>query len=323
MKKARFTPHTLQNVIDFGFTEPSIEKKSPYPEIRTATASFDADRKLIRYLSFGSGSSGNASYVGSEEGGMLIDAGVKPEIILPALASNGLRMESVKGILLTHDHNDHVKYAYKLLRTYRHLHLFCTNRVLKGMMQRHKISKRIQDFHVPIYKEIPFRLLDFEITAFDVPHDGTDNMGFHLSLDDRSICIATDMGAISERAEYYMSKSNYLVIESNYDSEMLRLGHYPEYLKARIRTSLGHMDNNDTASFLARVMKKDIKYVFLCHLSQDNNTPEKAFETVRSTLVDAGYSVGTSEETLEDRKADVRLMVLPRFQPTRLFVFRD
>ncbi len=154
---------------------PFEEWGNPYDSVsRQETPSLTP--KPLYFCSFGSGSSGNSCYVGSREGGLIVDVGVRDVEIEKGLAANGISMSHVKGVLLTHDHSDHVKYVYSLLRNHRHLKLFCTNRVLNGILRRHSISKRIKEYHVPIFKEIPFKMLDFEITAFEVPHDGTDNM---------------------------------------------------------------------------------------------------------------------------------------------------
>lgn len=281
-----------------------------------------ASGRLLYYLSMGSGSSGNSCYVGTSEGGVIIDAGVKADFIESTLKSNGIDMKKVAGILLTHDHSDHVHYVYTLLRAHKHLRLFCTNRVLSGILRRHSISKRIKEYHTPIFKEIPFKLGALEITAFDVPHDGSDNMGFSIEYDDRRFVLATDLGEVTERARHYMGKANYLVIEANYDLKMLLAGKYPDYLKARIQTSQGHLDNMQTAAFLKEIVTPQLSHIFLCHLSQDNNTPQKALSAVRDSLIGAGLKVGNAEGTIEDRASDVQLMALPRFEPTRLFVFR-
>lgn len=287
----------------------------------------------INFISFGSGSSGNSCYLGITEdgkkkGGVIVDAGVKAEDIMDTLHENGVPMSLVHGILLTHDHSDHVKYAYQLLKANRHMRLYCTNRVLNGLLRRHGISRLIKNYHVPIFKEIPFKVAGFEVTAFDVPHDGSDNMGFSLLYDNRNFVLATDMGSVSERARYYISRAHYLVIESNYDLRMLREGKYPEYLKARIQNpGLGHMDNRETSKFLREMLESQgservLQYVFLCHLSKDNNNPEIALECVRAGLNDAGLIVGTACNTQADRNADIQLMALPRFEPSRWFVFR-
>lgn len=280
------------------------------------------EERLLYYISFGSGSSGNSCYLGTRTSGLIIDAGIRADIVEQTLDSYGISMKNVKGLLLTHDHGDHVRYSYNLLRTHRHIKLFCTNRVLNGLLRRHSISRRIREYHVPIFKEIPFRMMDFEITAFEVPHDGTDNMGFSISFDGRRFVLATDLGAVSERARHYISQANYLVIESNYDAVMLRDGRYPEYLKARIVTERGHMDNADTAHFLREIIHPGLSHIFLCHLSKDNNTPAKALKATRDELEAKGLRIGAGQETLSDLKADVQLMALPRFDPTRLFIFR-
>lgn len=278
--------------------------------------------RLLRYISLGSGSSGNSCYVGTSRGGIIIDAGVKSDVIESSLKANGIDIRKVAGVLLTHDHSDHVRYVYTLLRNNKHLRLFCTNRVLTGILRRHSISKRIKDYHQPIFKEIPFKLFDLEITAFEVPHDGSDNMGFSIEFDDRRFVLATDLGAVTERARHYMSRANYLVIEANYDLHMLLTGRYPDYLKARIQTESGHLDNLQTAAFLKEIINPKLRYIFLCHLSQDNNTPQKALSAVRDALTSAGKKVGNALETIDDRDADVQLLALPRFETTRLFVFR-
>ncbi len=278
--------------------------------------------KLLYYISLGSGSSGNCCYLGTQNGGILIDAGIKADDVASVLKANGIDMSMVKAIVLTHDHSDHVKHIYSLVRNYKHLKVFCTNRVFNGIMRRHNISKRLKDYHTPIFKEIPFKICDLELTAFEVPHDGSDNMGFSIMFDKRSFVLATDLGAVTERARHYMSLANYLVIEANYDLHMLKAGRYPDYLKARIQTEMGHMDNTHTAAFLKEIINPGLSHIFLCHLSQDNNTPEKALMAVRGALEEAGKKVGKGENSLEDRKADVQLMALPRFEPTPLFVFR-
>lgn len=309
--------------------QPEIPFEEWATESRSDRASGDPYRKdqtpserIINFISFGSGSSGNSCYIGTRRGGVIIDAGVRADTIEATLKANGIPMSKVYGLLLTHDHSDHVRFAYTLLRNNKHLKLFCSNRVINGILKRHNISKRIKEYHVPVFKEIPFKIIDFEITAFDVPHDGTDNMGFSLTYDNRNFVIATDLGAVTERAHHYLSRANYLVIEANYDLKMLLNGSYPEYLKARIQTEKGHMDNVATAAFIKEIINPELKYIFLCHLSQDNNTPELALEAVTKALKEAGKTIGTACETLEDRKADVQLMALPRFEPTRWFVFR-
>lgn len=314
-----------QYTIDF--SESENQTSAPYviqnQEIdEDLRLSIEKEEQTLRYISFGSGSSGNSCYIGTRKGGIIIDAGVSPDIVKEILKKNGIKEKEIKAVLLTHDHSDHVKYSYKFVRAFQETRLFCTNRIITGILRKHSISRRLKDYHQPIFKEIPFKICDFEITAFEVPHDGSDNMGFNIKFHNRNFVLATDLGAITDRARHYMSQAEFLVIEANYDDAMLTVGPYPQYLKTRIRTQNGHMDNADTARFLTEIASGPLKYIFLCHLSLDNNSPQKALQTVGDALREAGYKVGDASESIQDRNSDLHLCVLPRFEATRLFSFR-
>ena len=272
----------------------------------------------ILFLSFGSGSSGNCTYIGTRDKGILIDAGVDNKFVEKELLRNGIYSSAVKGIVLTHDHGDHIRYVYSLLRSNRAWGLYCTPKVLNGILRRHNISRRIKDYHHAIYKEFPFELGGFQITAFEVNHDGSDNAGFFLKRDEFTFAMATDLGSIGERVDYYMRQASHVMIETNYDSEMLIRGRYPEYLKARIIADNGHLDNVDAAEYLSKIYTSRLKHVFLCHLSKDNNTPEKALNAVKSTLNSLNIKVGDCSNSPEALNADVQLMALPRFESSGL-----
>lgn len=273
----------------------------------------------IRFISFGSGSSGNCSYIGTDTAGFLIDAGVSPDKVIPELKRRGISMSQVKGICITHDHADHIRYVYKILKKHPHMALFCTPKTLGGIFRRHSLSPRLRDYHRAIYIETPFKIGPFEITAFNVLHDGTDNVGFYIDLDGRSFAVATDLGSISDRVDYYMRKANFIMLESNYDAAMLRDGHYPVYLKARIAADNGHLDNAVAARFLSEIWTPSLSHIFLCHLSHDNNTPEIALSEVTSAFTQRGITVGDASGSIESRQAQVQLCALPRFDPSAFF----
>lgn len=305
--------------------QPQIPLPNQEPEsvrVRQRVQEQDRRHSPLYYMSFGSGSSGNSCYIGTNAGGVIVDAGVRADVIVNSLKENGIDMRHVKGVCLTHDHSDHVRYIYQLVKTHKHIKVYSTLRVLNAILRRHGISKRIKEFHQPIFKEIPFHVADFEITAFDVPHDASDNAGFHIQAPSgKTFVMATDLGAVTPRAFHYISQANYLMIEANYDAQMLRRGPYPEYLKARIATDHGHLDNADTAKLLSQIADPKLKHVFLCHLSNDNNTPEKALSAVRAAIESKGLTVGSGMETLADRASDIQLQALPRFEPTRWYIF--
>ncbi|MCH5213913.1 MAG: MBL fold metallo-hydrolase [Muribaculaceae bacterium] len=319
-KKIVFAGESLE--FDEWMTPGGVSPNRRVEEIVPAAKPGENIDRRIFYQSFGSGSSGNCCYVGTANGGLLIDAGVREDEVEAELKANGVSMEKVKGILLTHDHSDHIKYVYKILRNHKGISLFCTNRVMNGILRHHNVVRRIKDYHVPIFKEIPFKVADFEVTAFEGSHDSTDSMGFSLEYAGRKFVLATDTGVITPRARHYIREARYLVIEANYDLKMLLQGPYPQYLKARIVTSTGHMDNEDTAKFLKEEYQEGMKKIFLCHLSKENNTPEIALRVVKAALEERGLKVGNGDEGAEDRAADVSLMALPRTEATRWFVFR-
>lgn len=276
----------------------------------------------LRFMSFGSGSSGNCSYVGTENGGILVDAGVDYENVIEKLRLNGVTPNMIKGVCLTHDHSDHIRYAYAICRKYKHIRIYCTNRALNGILKRHNVSRRIKEYHQPIFKEIPFKLGDLTVTAFDVPHDGLDNVGFFIEYGESKFAIATDLGEVTVRAHHYMSQADFLVIEANYDLEMLENGTYAEYLKNRIKLRTGHLDNEDTARFVSEIYTEKLRNIFLCHLSNDNNTPDKAVSVVKAALEAKGVTVGTAQGAPEDYDKDVQLMALPRYDCSPWFMLR-
>lgn len=281
----------------------------------------DHSAEQLRFVSFGSGSSGNCAFVGSLKCGVLIDAGVDADKVDTGLKANGINADRVAGIIITHDHGDHVRFAYTLLRRHPHMKLWATPRCFNGILRRHSISRRIKDYHAPVYKEFTFNIGPLAITPFETSHDGTDNVGFCLEYQGHTLVVATDTGFITERTDFYIRKATELVIEANYDAEMLRRCQRPEYLKARIASEHGHMDNADTAAYLARIWTSRLTHIYLCHLSEDTNTPDLALGTVRHALEAAGVTVGDGSGRLDQRCADVQLTALPRFDTSPLTIF--
>lgn len=283
----------------------------------------------MRYISFGSGSSGNCAYIGYDSGegrstGVLIDAGVEPDIVYEALRDNKIDIRNISGILLTHDHGDHVKFVYTLLRANKHMVVYTTMRTMTGLLRRHNISSRIKDYQRIIYIEHPFEAAKFNITAFRTSHDGTENVGYSIETRDgqHRFVIATDTGIVTPEADNYLKKANYIVIESNYDHRMLMNGPYPEFLKARIVGDRGHLDNRITAQYLKSIVNPGLSHIFLCHLSEENNTPEIALEQTRSALKSLGLKIGDPANPLMTSDTDIALAVLPRRKVTTQFILR-
>lgn len=288
-------------------TEPDNPLAQPIDGLR--------ERDCIYFISFGSGSSGNTALVADNTGGFLIDAGVDLTKVTDTLAQIGFSMKDIKGIILTHDHSDHVHYVYSYVRRNPHIGVYCTPRAFNGIMRRHGISRRLKDYHHAIHPEIPFTLAGFQITAFSVSHDGTDNAGFFITRADGSgprLAVATDLGCITDRVDYYMRRATHIVIESNYDATMLRNGPYPAHLKARIASDTGHLDNLVAAGYIASIASPELCQVMLCHLSQDNNRPEIATAAMTNAL----------NHLPEISDTPIGVCALPRLTPSTLFTLR-
>ena len=293
--------------------------------------------KGLCFISFSSGSSGNCAYLGTPRGGILIDAGIREPVkyhrkkknpdrqdvptldqAFAELERNGVSADMVKGVLLTHAHQDHMRCLYPAV-TRCNCSVFCTMGVMSQLIQRCRISGRITDRHVPIFKEIPFRIMDMEITAFETSHD-VKSVGFSIEYEGERFVVATDMGIITERAAHYMSQANYLMIECNYDLEMLENGTYSAMLKDRVKGSKGHLDNVVSARFVAEHYHEGLRYAFLCHLSKDNNTEEIALNTMRNALEARGLSVGDGSNSASQIDRDIQIYALPRYNSSDFFV---
>lgn len=272
----------------------------------------------LRFMSLGSGSSGNCAYVGTPQCGLIIDAGVDNKFVMSELARNGIDPDTIRGVLLTHDHGDHVRYVYALVRHQRDWKIYATPRTIEGIFRRHNISRRIRDYHSPIYKEHEYLFDDIKVVPFATSHDGADNMGYFISMGDTRLSVCTDTGVITERADFYLQQSTAIMIESNYDEHMLTYGPYREYLKARIRSEIGHLDNMDAARYIASIYKPTLTHVLLCHLSEENNTPEIALAAMTDSLKGEGIDIALSSGDI--RKGSVYLSALPRYRSSELYV---
>ena len=265
----------------------------------------------IKFLSLASGSSGNCYYLGTETYGILIDSGIGVRTIKKSLKEYGLALERVKAVFITHDHADHIKSVGTLGEKYG-IPVYTTPEIHVGINKNYCMTEKLTSASVRyIHKEEPIQLEDFKITAFEVPHDGTDNVGYCMEADNKVFSFLTDMGEITPTAAQYIRKTNYLVIEANYDEEMLQMGPYPQHLKVRIAGPNGHMSNRDTATFLAENLNENLKNIWLCHLSKDNNHPDLALKTFEYIFRSKGIIVGK----------DVQLAALKRLTPSEFHEF--
>lgn len=266
----------------------------------------------LTFFSLASGSSGNCYYLGAPGYGLLIDAGIGIRTIRKVLKERSVGLSQVMAVLVTHDHADHIKTA-GYLGEKTGIPVYTTEDVHQGMAKSRYMEETLTTSRRVIEKEVPFFIRDFEVTAFPVPHDSTDNVGYYIRYGKHHFTIATDVGHINGKVSEYICKANHLVLEANYDEEMLRQGKYPQFLKERIAGPIGHLSNQEAAEFLATHYTPDLKNIWLCHLSRDNNHPELAYKTVCLRLSEEGIRVGK----------DVSLVALKRSTPSDVYEFDD
>ena len=177
---------------------------------------------MLRFISFGSGSSGNCYYLFTETDSLLIDVGVGIRTLKKHFHNYGLRFEDVHNILITHDHADHVKSVGSLSNDY-HLPVYTTRKVHSGIENNYCVRKKINGANVHVVeKGVPFVLGEFRITPFGVPHDSTDNVGYQVECGGVTFCLITDVGHITDEMKAFIGRANYLVLEANHDEEMLQ-----------------------------------------------------------------------------------------------------
>lgn len=243
------------------------------------------------FFSLGSGSCGNCYYLGNSNYGILIDAGIGPRIIKKRLAEHGVDISSIYAVLITHDHYDHIK-SVGYLGDKLTIPVYATREVHRGISKCPLVKGNLNGSAKYIEKGTPFQIEDFRITAFNVPHDSSDNAGFFIEFGNHKLTFATDVGCITDELRHYVANCHHLVIESNYDEEMLQNGRYPYYLKQRITSGSGHLSNREAAQFLAENFSSRLQNIWLCHLSGDNNHPDLAYNTTKTELERRGISVG-------------------------------
>lgn len=266
----------------------------------------------LRFLSLGSGSSGNCYYVGTMSKGLLIDAGIGIRNMKKRLTEAGLSFEHLWGVLITHDHIDHIR-SVGAVALRHHIPVYTTAEIHKGIARCRMLGDKTIPAPRYIKKGETLEIGSFQVTAFSVSHDGTDNVGYSIQYNGKRFTIATDLGYICENCAPYIKQANYLVIEANYDTQMLETGRYPRYLKSRISSKTGHLSNDEAAHFLAENYAPHLSHIYLCHLSQENNMPELAHHIIERELKSKGILVGK----------DVQLHALPRTKASDVFILES
>lgn len=260
---------------------------------------------MIKFCSLYSGSSGNSIFVGVGSTKLLIDAGMSAKRIIEALASIGENPCELGAILITHEHIDHVRGAGILSRKLN-IPVFANRNTWNAMssMLGTVSSENIAHF---ITGE-RFGIGEITIDTFPIPHDAIEPVGYNFFAEGKKVTVATDIGHINLDLLSRLEASDLLLLESNHDVEMLRIGPYPWHLKKRIAGDHGHLSNETAGKVIAYMAEKGTKRFLLGHLSRENNFPELAYQTVCNALSEKQMCVGTDvllDVVLRDRIGEV------------------
>lgn len=248
---------------------------------------------LAKFCPLFSGSKGNSFYAGSDDFGVLIDAGRSAKQIENALRLNGIDVHSVQAIFITHEHADHVN-GLRVFASRYGIRVFASAGTISALERMGVLNGKFP------YATIDGRGVDIDgmsVTPFSTSHDSSESVGYIVkTTDSKKLAFATDIGVVSESVRRSITGCDLVVLESNHDVHMLQSGEYPYYLKRRILSDRGHLSNDACARELPQIVKSGAKHIVLAHLSEENNVPQLAYETSLCSLTMSGFSRGRDFE---------------------------
>ena len=246
----------------------------------------------LQFCPLFSGSSGNSVYVGYGDTHILIDAGVSCKKLMLELDSIGVSPDSISSILITHEHSDHISGAGVFTRK-NSCDIYATNETWTAM--KGSLGK-VENAHIrEIVPDEDFFIGQLNIRPFSTPHDAAGSVGYVITAPDgASLALATDMGYASRNCVSAITGANAVLLEFNYDEDMLMFGPYPYDLKRRIRSNKGHLSNADGADLACKLVKNGTKCLVLSHLSKENNMPEIAMQVCKTRLEEENLSANVT-----------------------------
>lgn len=261
-------------------------------------------------MSLGSGSSGNCYLLQSGETSILLDAGISMRSLKKHLKDYGISLEKdISAVFVTHDHADHIKSVGSIAGDCGKT-IYATRLVHEGIANNRCLRITIpSDRMAFVEKGTMLKMGNLCITPFDVPHDSRDCVGYVVEADGVRFCLITDVGHVTDTIREQVGLANYLVLESNHDVNMLLMGKYSPFLKNRISSDKGHLSNEQAASLLAESATPNLRHVWLCHLSEENNHPVLARKTAEAVLRSYGIVPGV----------DFELDILKRKTPSEMY----
>lgn len=236
-----------------------------------------------------SSSKGNSVFVGDNRSGILVDIGCSYKALKSSLDLCGIPFEAVKAVVITHEHTDHVKGLFQFTK-HTDIPVFAS----VGTARRLYADNLVNPGTVIHYcDELGTAPIDMDISAFHTPHDSAESVGYTFSFGEHKVALCTDLGYVTNEVKENLLGCDTVYLEANYDKELLRRNtSYPPYLKKRISSDKGHLSNNDSADFCAKLVQSGTRRLILGHLSKENNTADTAYKTVSANLSDNGMICG-------------------------------
>jgi len=243
----------------------------------------------FKVCSLFSGSSGNSTYIGTDRTHILVDAGVSMKNIVAGLSQINVDSRDLKGILVTHEHSDHITSVGAISRKFN-VPIYANESTWQAMESKlgriDAVNRRV------FYNDMDFYIQDINVQPYQIPHDAADPVGFSFFYKNKKISITTDLGHTNKKIIKNVMDSDLVILEANHDENMLKAGPYPNYLKKRILGRKGHLSNEDTGHALLEMIKGKVTHVLLAHLSRENNYPQLAYQTVVDILKSNGVEAG-------------------------------
>ncbi len=237
---------------------------------------------MFQFCSLYSGSSGNCSFLQTNTTKILIDAGESAKKIEEALKKIDIEPSSIDGIFITHEHSDHIKGLGIFAKKFQ-IPVYANKETWDAMPKQ---KEKLEESIINTFTFSPFTIGDIKVEPFSIPHDAANPCGFNFYHENKKMSIATDIGHISESVIKHLSNSSFLLLEANYEPEILKCSHYPYLLKQRIKGPNGHLSNTEAGQTISYLTNYGLKNVMLGHLSKENNFPELAYKTVVEELME-------------------------------------